>query len=320
MQQLILVKQSRNIALAHLYEHIFCMHADQFLQSHGFFQFIDYHSRGFVYDSGIVLYDLEVYSPSITHLVKEIPFLTPKFDQKSVSTAATQLLAECEEPFVNTDTRDVTSALSALQSQPWQNIDELGIIDTKGTRRVSHPFYVAEGDSLPARRLVASIHIDPMFIEAHRQLLPLFRGLAGTILFNGEDVVIARSGYYSDDVVYKSTKQQTYRATIYKIAHGNEKKIVNLEADIIDYQKTVTSLRRHKAFERVVKSLQANSYSYNAVGSVGFDANFEDTGVLIGSKGWREIATMENVELLLKHMSIEVKFGRKKVSAPLVKD
>jgi hypothetical protein len=174
MQQLILIKQSSSIQLAHLYEHIFCSHIDKFFYKDHLFQHLDYSLTAKTYQGGVVYVGLELYTDDAISLARQIPTLAIKLNQTTISTAASQLLAEKEVPFDNAGYDKVEHALQELHTKPWQNIDDITLIDTKGIRRKAHPFYIVEGKSLPSRKLMTGLLLDTDFAKLHRELLPLF--------------------------------------------------------------------------------------------------------------------------------------------------
>ena len=174
MKRLILIKPSSSIDLAHLYEHIFCMHIEELFYNNHLFQYLDYSLVGKTYHGSVVYVDLELYTENAIRLANEVSTLTLTLNKKVLFTAMVQLLAEEEEPLGSTGYDNVKRALEALHKQPWQNVDDIELVDAKEIRKKTSPFYIAEGKARPARKLTTSILLDPDFATSHRELLPLF--------------------------------------------------------------------------------------------------------------------------------------------------
>ncbi|HET6746918.1 MAG TPA: hypothetical protein VFH06_02305 [Candidatus Saccharimonadales bacterium] len=315
MKRLILIKQSSAIQLGHLYEHIFCAHIDTFLYEHHLFSHLDYSLTGKTYYGGIVAIDIELYTDAAIKLSNRLSSLAIELNEEIISIAATQILAEKEEPVGGTGYDNVKQALEELHKQPWQNIDEVECIDTKSIRKKTGPFYIAEGKPLPARKLTASILLDDKLAASHRELLPLFRQFAWLMTSSFQGVLADTYGYFSHEDVYKDRSPVGVINT-FKVANDNASE-VDLSDILATCLEVVRDLQQYGAFTRYMDELCKASY-YNHSGlAPNLEKNYEDTFIFIGPKGWRKIATDENYRLLLKHMSIEVKFGRDKISQPL---
>ena len=316
MKQLILIKQSPFIDLAHLYEHLFCARIQEFFYDKHLFERLDYNLDGKMYHGGVIYIDLELYTSAAIELADQIKPLELTIDEETLFIAAAQLLAEKGEPIGSTGYDNVRSALEDLHDQPWQNIDDVELVDTKRVRKRTGPFYMAEGKPLPARKLTTGVFLDVEFAASNRELLPLFRQFACIITVNVQNMLGSTYGYYSFEDSYKNTKDRVGMTNVFKVANANDVK-VDLPDTIETFLEVVQSLRQYNAFDRYMSELRAISHYDHPDLAPNPERNYEDTLMFIGSKGWEKIATQKNYELLLKHMSIEVKFGRDKISQPL---
>jgi len=316
MKRLTLIKQSPAIQLGHLYEHIFCAHVDTFLYEHHLFPRLDYSLDGKMYHGGIIYIDIELYTEAAIALSDNLPILTIELNEEIISIAATQILAEKEEPIGGTGYDNVKQALEDLHTHPWQNIDEVELIDTKDIRKKTGPFYIVEGRSLPARRLTTSISLDSQFASSHRELLPLFRQFAWLITSSLQGVLADTYGYFSQDDVFKGHGASVGVVNIFKVTNDSE---VDLSDTLATCLEVIRDLRQYKVFERYMGEFRAISYYNHSDSAPNIEKNYEDTLIFIGPKGWQKIAIRENYELLLKNISIEIKFGRDKVSQTLAK-
>jgi hypothetical protein len=317
MKRLVLIKKSPAVQLGHLYEHIFWSHVDTLFYEHDLFPHLDYSLTGETYEGGIINITVELYTEAAIALSDAIPALPVKLNEEMITTAATQILAEKEEPLASTGYDKVRRELEDLHAQPWQSIDEIGLIDTKDIRKKASPFYIAEGKPLPARKLTTSVVLDVKFARLHRELLPLFRQFAWLITSSFQGVLADTHGYYSDEDAYKNTKGGVSVVNTFKV--GNAKDIeVDVPATLETCLGIVSDLQKHDVFGRYMKELHAVSYYNRSDLAPNLERNYEDTLILIGPKGWQSIATEENGKLLLEHMSIEVKSGRDKGSRKII--
>lgn len=98
-----------------------------------------------MYYGGIICIDIELYTEAAITLSDNLPTLAIELNEETISIAATQILAEKEEPIGGTGYDNVRRALEDLHKQPWQNIDDIALIDTKKIRKKTDPFYIVEG-------------------------------------------------------------------------------------------------------------------------------------------------------------------------------
>lgn len=316
MKRLILIKQSNSVDLAHLYEHIFCMHIEELFYNEHLFQYLDYSLVGKTYHGSVVYIDLELYTEDAITLANKVSTLPITLNEKVLLTAMTQLLAEEEEPLGSTGYDNVKRALEALHEQPWKNVDDIELVDAKNIRKKTGPFYIAKGKARRARKLTTSILFDPDFATSHRELLPLFRQFAWLILSTLQSTLPEVYGYYSFKDEYKNTKKTIGLLATFKVADADD-----VEVDIPDTLETclkvVHDLKQYDVFTRYMDELRKTSHYNNPNLAPNLEKNYEDTSIFIGPKGWQKIATNENCELLLKHMSIEVQFGRQQATQSL---
>jgi hypothetical protein len=313
MKQLLLIKHSGSIQLAHLYEHIFCTQVNKFFYDNHLFLRLDYALSGTSYNSGIICIELELYTKAALALANQVPTFNVTIDTASISIATKQLMAEEERPFDNTGHNTIIQALKELHELPWQDIDKMQQLDAKTIRRTPYPFYVAEGKSLQVSELTANTWLDVRFIQSHRELLPLFHKLAWLLLVNYRHTLADIYGYYSIDDSFVSSQKKVGLSNTFRVIPGRDTRI-----ELSDNLKTVLSvvqdLRQHNGLIRYMAELRETSYYNHSDIAPNVEETYEDTLIFIGAEGWRQLATDENCDLLLRNMSIEIQSGREKVS------
>lgn len=304
------------IDLAHLYEHIFCAHVTNLFYENHLFQRLDYSLTGKTYNGGIIYIEIEFYTKDALALVEKISEIKIDFSETTIYKGHAQLVAEAEEPLGGLGYEKTKQALSDLHNEPWETIDSLGMIDVKAVRRKAGPFYIADGKLIPARKLTTSVVLDTGFEKSHRELLPLFRQFAWLVTANIQNALCDTRGYFSFDDFFKNEKK-TALTNIFHVA-GFPDIHVDVNGDFAVCLRVIQDLKRYEVFQKFTLELCKLSYYNQSNMAPDPETSYEDTLIFMGSNGWKQIATPENCELLLKHMSIELKFGRQKVSSPLL--
>ena len=314
MKRLILVKQSSAIQIAHLYEHIFCMHVGDFFWERQLVPHVDYALNGKTYHGGIVVIDISLYTAQAIAVTDQITDVSIEVNEKIVKIALAQLIAEIEEPFESTGYQAVADYLLTLDALPWQLIDDITSIDVKQVRRTAGPLYIVEGASIAARKLTTTLTVTKEFATSRRDLLPLFRQLAGVIISSWQHRVADEYGLFSLDDRYRTHKNGVSVSNVFKVARTND---IDAPAVLKTCLGTVDDLRRSGAFERFMNELQDVSYYDRSDSAPMHEDNYESTLLLLGSKGWQEVATRENCDAVLKNITVEISFKKDKISKKL---
>jgi hypothetical protein len=315
MQKLILIKYARSVQLAHLYEHLFLAQVNQLFHDNNLFLRLDYSVAGATYHSGIVTVDTEAYTPAAQDLLAQLSGLDIVFNEQSLSAGFTQLLAEVEEPVGSLGYDKVQQALVDLHEQPWQDVDKLEFLDAQKIRRTPYPVYIGEGKPLKARKLQITFFLDSSLVKSHRELLPLFQEIAWFMIANCRRSLSKAHPYYGSSDSFVSNSKKVAASAILKVAHGHYDG-VNLARDLDLCLGAIQELR--EIFDRYMADLRSISYSHDLDLAPSLESMHNDTLFIIGGKGWKKLATIENCELLLSRTCIELKFGHEKQSRSIV--
>ncbi|MFE7622537.1 hypothetical protein [Streptomyces sp. NPDC057509] len=315
MKQLAIIKRTPTIQLGHLYEHLFCMRIDSYFLAHHLYPNLDYTLDGRILYRGIIYISLELFTPAAIRLLSHIPDLDVPLDSQAMGIAASQLIAEKEMPFDGHGIDIVRKELEALHAQPWEAVDEVGLIDTKGFRRKEGVFNIAEGNPLPARQLTVAIMLDPAIVANHRELLPLFRQFAQLAMASLRAALPNIHGYYSVRDKFRSEKGYAELVNVFNVPHGDDTSIGDV---MTTCRQTAEDMYQHGTFARMTQELRDVSLLDQSNLAPDEIKNFEDTGVFIGSAGWKEIANDKNRDLLLQNISVEVRSGGNKSRVSIV--
>jgi len=312
MKQLILLKQSGVVQLAHLYEHIFCSQLDTFLRSHNLYQHLDYSIDGKSY-SGIVYIEIDLYTNQAKKHISHIATLDIGLNEDVVLVAVNQILAEKQVSLGGADYSTINKALSKLDKQPWQSLDDLNFIDKLDIQQTSHPFYIAEGEAKPSKEMRINLVLDKEITTSHRELLPLYQQLSHLIRSNLVSDLCDEHGYYSVEDSFKLSSKEAVASNFFRVGRAS----VNLEDICNTIVLLVDSMKREAVFNRFAAQLQEVNYLDWQNIAPNAQKIYVETGIFIGTAGWQRVATKENCELLLNHTMVEVKFETDAISKPL---
>lgn len=312
MKQTIFIKQCPAIQLAHLYEHLFCSEVDKLFYKNGLFPYLDYSLSGNTHQTGIIYIKLEAYTELAKDFSKNAENIKLSMTNEALSVATSQLIAENEFAYSGSGITEVKKHLETLDNQPWQDIDLIDSIDTKGTKRQSKPLYIDTNNPLPAKKMFLRIELDNKATPNFRHLLPLARLMCFFISETYETVLSDKYGLYSLGGEFKNTRNFIGYESIFNIPEGHsfdKEEILGNVSEIITYIFSSGGFKRFASELAGISHKNASSISPNALYSL------TDTGILIGSVGWREIASEKNILLILDSLSFQVRIGREKASA-----
>lgn len=310
MNRLILVKTFSPVDMAHLYEHLFYGKVSELFTNTGLYQYVDYSLVGKTLQPGIVVIDIELYTADAIELSKTIPNIQIDVNEDAVFSAITQLMAEEERLPSNSNFSALKKELKKLDSIKWTKIDRLALIQPAHlvSRNTKQIFSISNGKPQKSTDLTFAITLDLKVLKEENNLLPLFYELSRILIDNLNATLPYTLGCYSIGDEFKKTSTNISLINTFKVA--NTKSINITYDDILESaQNLVKDLKKLKVFERHLSSLQKLSY----IDAPNLTPNFEDvynsTGILIGSSGWKYIATIENFKLILNNIHYDVNFS-----------
>lgn len=306
MQHIVLIKQSPMVQLAHLYEHIFCDSLSNLFTENGLYVVSDYFLMGHTYYGGIIYISLELYTDDAIKLGRSVADLDIPITQEAIMTAASQIVAEKELPFGSDGYEKVEWLLTELQAQAWQNIDDITQIDTKSIRRSTKGFYVADGKGIKASKIMIDFTLDEITTKSRRDVIILFRQLGWFLSANLQATLPAYFGVFSDGDVFKLSREAKCENT-FKMAHGS---VIDVNEIAKTSNQIIDKILESKVLDRFIAYLRSVDYTHDYYFSPDIERTYEDTNIIIGSKGWRTLATKENGNFLRKHMVCRVRHNK----------
>lgn len=317
MKTIVLIKQYPVIQLGHLYEHLFLRRVNKFFYDHGLYKSLDYGAYGTTYErSGIITIECWLYSPEAIALESEIEQLRIDLgeENRNVSIALHQITAE--EPFklYVSNKAKTMQELEKIAAAQWSHIDTFGTFDSKSTRRRVGPIYLTHQQQTTPRQLRFTVSLDKDTAHKHRNLLPLFVFIGRMILLTTNNRVAAIHGAYSGEFHVSELPSVISYSSITKQAVS----LTSMQDISETIQSTLASMLHTKTLTRIATNLSAIDYASDLYAAPSFEHSFTETGILLGAQGWRTIATIENIENLLRHSTVEIKLGRQKMTLPIL--
>jgi hypothetical protein len=310
-----LIKSHPTVQLGHLYEHLFLCSVNRSLYEQNLFKYIDYAAHGATYEEGgIIVVDIDAYTEESKQLIEHIELTRIKFgeDNSLVTLGLLQIVAEKPNKLHVEDKAGLLEGLQLLDSQFWQQLDNVGMLDTKSARRNSSTIYLTDEHQSTPRKLSLSLRLDDSFARSNRMLMPLFYVLARVFCLTMSDRLAWKYGaYMSQDAIAQASPAKLVGTLLVP-------RLIPGALNMQEAAEIVYDVARHMATDqtlgRIAREFSSVSYSQRASQAPGYGDILRSSKILVGAKGWEEIASLKNLQLLLAHSSIELKFGRQKIS------
>lgn len=309
---MILIKQDPCVQLAHLYEHLFLMRVNDFFYQHKLYKMLDYAVHGTAYEqAGIIAVECEFYTPEAQALAAEISELHIELgaDNVNLSQSFHQIMAEEQHDFVVADKQKIIDRLLQLDTTPWQSLDNVAYIDTSAVRRSSSPLRLDTSSTVPTKTLKIILGLDPQFASSHRHLAPLTNKLHRVLSLTIAPILAARYGLYPGEVYARGT------VTTNELMVNRE---LERDIDINELQRVAVDILAYMAtpetFARLINNAAHISDTHHLYASPDYERLLIETGVLVGSRGWRDTTTTYNLRQAYNHSTLMIRYGRHKTA------
>lgn len=320
---MIILKHSPSFQISHLYRILYGAAIHKFFQTRGLFHFLDYKLCGTTYYSGgIITMEIDLITKQAKELAKDIQNL--KIDTSNTNIGIGYLLLSTEQKIILAapDGMDaIKKALDDLQQEPWQDIDTLDMIDTRTADTKGGAIIIQKGTPPPTRRLALSLSLKTSADPHLSKLTPLFDHLVHFIHWNSRPGLSMQYGLFNDGIDKPIVENSSFVIPLPFRAHAQTHEILNqrelLEDIVSDFVGFIQKLQDDKAFQRYLKAFHHNTYDTDTLWLMPTPGIVTDTGLLMGTQGWRKIATEENCTLLLENTTVTLTYGHKRISQPI---
>lgn len=311
MKQYIFLKKSPSILNAHIYEHLFYMSIVDYLSSKGLYKYIDYDLVGKTYHGGFVYIELSSYSKSASLNKRVISKLDLGLNKERVEIALGQISAEINKTLHVPSMDSLFETINELHVKPWYSIEELDLMDVKEFHD-SNNTSVQLGSSIKSKQIVVSVIANNLAYKK-REFITLTRQLYKAISDNLSDTLCDTFGLFQAGDSFK--QKSAYRLDTTLLTSDQHLEL-EYGYELLAKQ-LIASMVKDGAFARLSKNLRTMSYRDDTMSAVSIESNYEDTLAIIGSKGWKRIATIENIRFILEDSEIVIKMGGSTITIPL---
>lgn len=307
MKQVILIKPTRQVQLSHLYEHLYYDALVLHFKKQNLLSYIDY-SLHATTRSDFIHIGISLYTPEAEMQAGVLHTLEAIIDEDSIKRAFIEIIAEKKHNLesVYPNLVPIIALLKDIHFVPWKKIEEISHITPAG-RKPSQTVKVTNKRAA-VKNMHCSLIMDSDFVKSQPHLLPLFSIVARIIHDNLMDELSFKYGYYFINSLQTYTKLAAKESHTYTALKAAIPKLTHEDATCRDF---IQELLAKGMVQRTVSHLTNIKYSTPQAAPDEIQL-YEMTGQLIGTKGWREIATQKNVVEILSHTSLQLVYGKER--------
>lgn len=305
MKYFTIVKYHPCVQLAHAYEHLFVSTITEYLYQHNRYKLLDYSLNGETYESGVIVINGECYNAESEKILNNITAMkadlgSEKSGYLPVAQAISQIGAEEPNILYISSPEEVIKELEKLNAKSWKSIDSVSLLpDTKAANEdivdLIYPTNQLSNINSPLE-LNIEIKDQPMGICALWYELARFIGLSV-----GQKICHNFSTYFSGEHVNNDGATMTYTATFSVNRHSQPE--ISLEEVTLLSRKTINEIITPNVLMRFSTYLSSVSYSHNPHFAPDISYIAQNIGMLVGSQGWKNISTPDNMKKILQTVS-----------------
>ena len=308
MKHFTLVKHHPCTQLAHLYEHLFIATVADQLYRHGQYKLLDYALNGATYDSGVIIISAECYTKTSAELLQDLATMKTDFGEDPfylpISRALSQITAEESGAIFIGDVDTIIGELKALDDQPWQELDSVELLPkvTHTDKKLLDLMYVTDQPGAKPRKIKLQLQFSDPSIE----LRILWRELAHFLnLSIGQRVCQEFGAYFAHEDARDSANSTTVISTF--LINPRIMPITQIEEITASVKYTLETITKLKVMQRFANYLSLASYSSNPHAAPDENRLLREFGAILGSAGWKKIASVENLTKVLQATQISLR-------------
>lgn len=310
-QRLILIKTTPYSETGHLYEHLYVTALNRYFLTRSLYTYLDYHVEAFTSGKGIIYFTITLYSDQAIACVDNVSRL--KIDMTLIDTHVRQLALENGSTMDVADASKVHAELQRLDDEPWINIHDLEHINMQDKELPSDVLHVSDTTYRRSKMYVNVTFEGGNLLADKPELLVLFRQLSLLLLHNYTAALCNQTEAYSvQDDFYDYGDSASTINTYYVSAPSWD-----LPASVDIMQRVTQQIMHPSVLDKFALQMQANFSGQGSFSDPDDMQIYQETGLLIGTKGWQNLATSQNIASILARSSVEVKVGRKRTKISL---
>lgn len=302
MHKLTLIKITETFQLSHLYEHLFVAALDSFMRCKGWFQPIDYTVDARTYMNGVIIIDIELAPTTIEKdTIKLIKAVTIRNEETAIRTAIKQIEAEKRATVSYESIHTIQKLLASIEGKPWLDADQIDVINLTDAHAADNDLFIKEAQ--PTAVQTVTIYLSST--SKNSETLPLFRIIGGSLLASLGHDLSDNHGMFVTSGTFITDEHDRLRLMLETTdVDITEKDVQEMIEDIIE------DMRGHAVQQRLSSQLQNNSYLSDSGSSLpSLIGTMENTGYIVGSKGWSRLATEANISSALDALAFTLEIS-----------
>lgn len=293
-----LVKLHNDEHVAHIYEHLYIAALRSALFERGLFAYLDFAVDGATHPSFIQI-EVSLYTLQAQKVFNDLMPFHAQIDDYFIREAAYEIGIE-HGVEMEGDVAKIKNAIVNLNRTAWSDKNELDSVDLGLQQGRSIVQYINKKMFL--QQLVCRAMLNET--EDYAQITPLFYVAATAVLTNLLLVLNGRYHYYFRRVEAHFNNGKMYLDDVYD---GWESYRPKLTTEVKECQEVLNKLIAENIAGRIKQYLR--NVDDGRQHGPNYDEIVQTTGIIVGAKGWRELADKKKIDSILRNMVIELRYG-----------
>lgn len=220
-----------------------------------------------------------------------------------ISQALSQIVAEGPEKLFVGDTDMVIDELKKLDGQSWQDLDSIDLLpkDIHKNNSLRDLIYFTDRPAVRPNKIELQLQFRDQSIELRMLWRELTRFLSLSI---GQNICQNFGAYFADEHTKDNENLTTVSNTFLVSPHILPK--VNMEEISNNIRHTLKTITEPEILNRFANYLSLTSYKSNPNTAPNEDRLLREFGAVMGSTGWKRVATVENLIKVLQATQISL--------------
>ena len=221
-----------------------------------------------------------------------------------ISRALSQITAEESEAIFIGDIAMIIDNLRMLNDQSWQELDSVELLprDTLEDKKLLDLIYVTDQPATKPRKIKLQLQFSDPSIE----LRILWRELAHFLnLSIGQRICQEFGAYFTHEGARDSAGSTTVISTF--LINPRIMPITQIEEIAASVKRTLETITKPEVLQRFVNYLSLASYYSNPHAAPDENRLLREFGAILGSAGWKKIASVENLTKVLQATQISLR-------------
>ncbi len=269
---------------------------------------LDYDIQGWTFGKGAVYIILTLLTPdAVTHENALRSIAVGAVDENELAMYIQQIGLENGRYMDIGSKRKLYNELARLDLAPWSDLDSLKVLNLQDVHHQSDILTESQERYHRSYFIVTVSTEEPSLSSARPELAVLFHQLSWLFMHNYIARLCSKTHVYSarDDFI-----DMGETAMLKNVFYSDISKL-DFSQCVAEIKDVSSCVAQSDVLEEFIHQLRENSYNRADLTCPDDTRIYQETGIFIGREGWRQIATIDNVEKLIKGMCVELKVKNK---------